>query len=57
MISVRPAEERGQARLGWLDIRHSFSFGHYYGEAAKERDAEDLQRLPARYAHREGGHD
>jgi hypothetical protein len=30
MISVRPAEERGQARLGWLDSRHSFSFGHYY---------------------------
>jgi redox-sensitive bicupin YhaK (pirin superfamily) len=30
MITVRPAEERGQARLGWLDSRHSFSFGHYY---------------------------
>ena len=30
MITVRPAEERGQARLGWLDSQHSFSFGHYY---------------------------
>ena len=30
MITVRPAEARGQARLGWLDSRHSFSFGHYY---------------------------
>jgi len=30
MISVRPAEERGIANLGWLDSRHTFSFGHYY---------------------------
>jgi redox-sensitive bicupin YhaK (pirin superfamily) len=30
MISIRPADGRGQARLGWLDSRHSFSFGHYY---------------------------
>jgi hypothetical protein len=30
MISVRPAEERGLANLGWLNSRHSFSFGHYY---------------------------
>jgi len=30
MIAIRPAEERGQAKLGWLDSRHSFSFGHYY---------------------------
>ena len=30
MISVRPAAERGIANLGWLDSRHTFSFGHYY---------------------------
>ena len=33
MIAVRHAEERGQASLGWLDSRHSFSFGHYYDPA------------------------
>ncbi len=30
MMSVRPAEARGRANLGWLDSRHSFSLGHYY---------------------------
>jgi redox-sensitive bicupin YhaK (pirin superfamily) len=30
MIVVRPAAERGTANLGWLDSRHTFSFGHYY---------------------------
>jgi redox-sensitive bicupin YhaK (pirin superfamily) len=30
MITVRPAAERGQTRLGWLDSRHSFSFGDFY---------------------------
>ena len=30
MISIRPAQARGTANLGWLDSRHSFSFGHYY---------------------------
>jgi quercetin 2,3-dioxygenase len=30
MISIRPAQERGTANLGWLDSRHTFSFGHYY---------------------------
>ncbi|MGH7036007.1 MAG: pirin family protein [Stellaceae bacterium] len=29
MITVRSAEERGLARLGWLTSRHSFSFGDY----------------------------
>ena len=26
----RPSEARGREQLGWLDSRHSFSFGHYY---------------------------
>ena len=30
MIVVRPAEERCVADFGWLDSRHTFSFGHYY---------------------------
>ena len=30
MISVRRADERGAANLGWLDSRHTFSFGDYY---------------------------
>ena len=30
MIAVRKAEERGRTRLGWLDSRHSFSFGEYH---------------------------
>src|SRR5580692_9124694 len=30
MIAVRPAAERGTANFGWLDSRHTFSFGHYY---------------------------
>lgn len=33
MIQVRPAEARGHVQLGWLDSRHSFSFGHYYDPA------------------------
>lgn len=30
MIVLRPAEERGRANFGWLDSRHTFSFGEYY---------------------------
>src|SRR5688572_20583573 len=26
----RPSEARGREQLGWLDSRHSFSFGHYH---------------------------
>lgn len=29
MITLRPAEERGIFKKGWLDTRHSFSFGNY----------------------------
>ena len=30
MIVRRPAAERGRADFGWLDSRHTFSFGEYY---------------------------
>ena len=30
MIRVRRAEDRGAVNMGWLDARHSFSFGSYY---------------------------
>lgn len=30
MIAIRKASDRGEARFGWLDSRHTFSFGHYY---------------------------
>ena len=30
MITVRPASGRGQTNLGWLDSRHTFSFGGYH---------------------------
>ena len=28
-LTLRLAEDRGAANLGWLDSKHSFSFGHY----------------------------
>lgn len=31
-ISKRPSSERGRTRIGWLDSRHSFSFGEYIDE-------------------------
>jgi len=30
MQTIRKAGDRGGVNLGWLDSRHSFSFGHYY---------------------------
>ncbi len=30
MIEIRKADDRGIANFGWLDSRHSFSFGSYY---------------------------
>lgn len=33
MIVSRPAAERGHVQAGWLDSRHTFSFGQYYDQA------------------------
>ena len=30
MIVLRRSDERGKANFGWLDARHTFSFGHYF---------------------------
>lgn len=30
MITLRPRDHRGTTRNGWLDSRHTFSFGSYY---------------------------
>lgn len=32
MITIRHANDRGRANFGWLDSRHTFSFGGYYDE-------------------------
>lgn len=33
MIQIRRAEERGHTKWGWLDSRHTFSFGEYEDRA------------------------
>jgi quercetin 2,3-dioxygenase len=30
MIKLRRNDDRGHTKLGWLDSRHTFSFGAYY---------------------------
>jgi quercetin 2,3-dioxygenase len=30
MLTIRPADDRGLANFGWLNSRHTFSFGNYY---------------------------
>jgi len=29
-LALRKSDERGKANFGWLDSKHSFSFGHYH---------------------------
>jgi redox-sensitive bicupin YhaK (pirin superfamily) len=33
MITLRPSDARGRTEIGWLDSRHTFSFGDYYDPA------------------------
>jgi quercetin 2,3-dioxygenase len=33
MLTIRKAHDRGRAQLGWLDSRHTFSFGDYHDPA------------------------
>ena len=32
-IDIRPADTRARTKIGWLDSRHSFSFGRHYDPA------------------------
>ncbi len=31
-VDLRPAEDRYKSNLGWLDSKHSFSFGHHFDQ-------------------------
>lgn len=33
MFTIRRADERGRTQIGWLNARHTFSFGDYYDPA------------------------
>jgi redox-sensitive bicupin YhaK (pirin superfamily) len=33
MLIIRPSEDRGRFDFGWLDTRHTFSFGEYFDPA------------------------
>jgi redox-sensitive bicupin YhaK (pirin superfamily) len=33
MMTIRPAAERGETQIDWLDSKHSFSFADYYDPA------------------------
>ncbi len=33
MLSIRRAEDRGATKIGWLDSKHTFSFGGYQDDA------------------------
>jgi redox-sensitive bicupin YhaK (pirin superfamily) len=32
MYAIRHSDQRGRANFGWLDSRHTFSFGHYHDQ-------------------------
>lgn len=40
MLQIRRSEERGAASFGWLEARHTFSFGQY--DAPEQRGFSDL---------------
>ena len=33
MLTIRKAQDRGRTKIGWLNARHSFSFGEYHDPA------------------------